>query len=132
MGAYKARSPLWRTLLMGAVAGCYTAMFSGLMLAVGPNCGGLAAQNPGLAKYLTGAIGLPFQLLIIVVRLTGAAGCVAHCVGGWGRWTDGWLGLVKASWRQQEFGVGVLERCLKKAGSGLAGQAGWRACRASA
>lgn len=31
--------------------------------AVGPNCTGIAAQNPGLAKYITGAIGFPFAML---------------------------------------------------------------------
>lgn len=35
--------------------------------AVGPNCPGIAAQNPGLAKYITAAIGFPFVLLIILV-----------------------------------------------------------------
>ncbi len=37
--------------------------------AVGPNCPGIAAQNPGLAKYITAAIGFPFVLLLILVSV---------------------------------------------------------------
>ena len=45
---------------------------------VGPNCGGLAASNPGLARYITGAIGLPFQLMVIMVRCA-ALRCATPC-----------------------------------------------------
>lgn len=37
---------------------------------VGPNCPGIASNNPGLAKYITGAIGFPFALL----QASGAVG----------------------------------------------------------
>lgn len=37
------------------------------MPAVGPNCPGIAASNPGLAKYITGCVGFPFALLFILV-----------------------------------------------------------------
>ncbi|KAI7840455.1 hypothetical protein COHA_005880 [Chlorella ohadii] len=67
MGAYKASQPAWKNLMLAVAAGCYTAMFGALLLMVGPNCGGLAASNPGLARYITGAIGLPFQLMVIMV-----------------------------------------------------------------
>jgi formate/nitrite transporter FocA (FNT family) len=33
---------------------------------VAPNCPGLASSNPGLQKYLMGAIGFPYALLIIL------------------------------------------------------------------
>ena len=41
---------------------------------VGPNCPGIASSNPGLAKYITGAIGFPFALLQILVRV-----CMGSC-----------------------------------------------------
>lgn len=39
--------------------------------AVGPNCPGIASANPGLAKYITGAIGFPFALLQVGNRAAG-------------------------------------------------------------
>lgn len=58
--------PFWKTVLLGAVAGCYVALGAILLLTVGPNCMGIASTNPGLAKYITGAIGFPYALLIIL------------------------------------------------------------------
>jgi formate/nitrite transporter len=66
MGAYKAALPWWKTLLLGALAGCYVSLGGALLLTVAPNCPGLAASNPGLQKYLMGAIGFPYALLIIL------------------------------------------------------------------
>ena len=66
MGAYKAALPWWKIVLLGVLAGCYVALGAGLLLTVGPNCTGIAASNPGLAKYITGAIGFPYALLIIL------------------------------------------------------------------
>ena len=57
LGAYKVSLPFWKTVLLGVLAGCYVALGAALLLTVGPNCMGIAAQNPGLAKYITGAIG---------------------------------------------------------------------------
>lgn len=67
VGTSKAKLPSWQTFMLAVAAGCYTAMFCSLLLMVGPNSHGLAASNPGLARYLIGAIGLPFQLLVIKV-----------------------------------------------------------------
>lgn len=66
-GAYKAALPWWKIVLLGAVAGCYVGLGGALLLTVGPNCMGIASTNPGLAKYITGAIGFPFALLQILV-----------------------------------------------------------------
>lgn len=66
MGAYKASLPWWKTVLMGALAGCYVALGGALLLTVAPNCPGLAQSNPGLQKYLMGAIGFPYALLMIL------------------------------------------------------------------
>ena len=49
--------PFWKTLLLGVVAGLYVGLCAALLMTVGPNCPGIAAQNPGLAKYITAAIG---------------------------------------------------------------------------
>ncbi|GAB4822742.1 hypothetical protein N2152v2_009788 [Parachlorella kessleri] len=66
LGAYKAATPFWKLVLLGWLAGCYVALGAALLLMVGPNCGGIASTNPGLAKYITGAIGFPYALLIIL------------------------------------------------------------------
>lgn len=66
LGAYKAALPWWKTVLLGALAGCYVALGGALLLTVAPNCPGLASSNPGLQKYLMGAIGFPYALLIIL------------------------------------------------------------------
>jgi formate/nitrite transporter len=66
MGAYKAALPWWKIVLLGALAGCYVALGGALLLTVAPNCPGLAQSNPGLQKYLMGAIGFPYALLIIL------------------------------------------------------------------
>ena len=57
LGAAKAAMPFWKTLLLGVVAGLYVGLCAALLMTVGPNCPGIAAQNPGLAKYITAAIG---------------------------------------------------------------------------
>ncbi|PSC67256.1 formate nitrite transporter [Micractinium conductrix] len=67
VGEAKSKLPAWQTVMLAGMAGVYTAMFTSLLLMVGPNCHGMAAQNPGLARYLVGAIGLPFQLMIIKI-----------------------------------------------------------------
>jgi formate/nitrite transporter len=66
MGGYKASLPWWKIVLLGAVAGCYVSLGGVLLLTVAPNCPGLAASNPGLQKYLMGAIGFPYALLMIL------------------------------------------------------------------
>jgi len=66
MGAYKASLPWWKTIILGAVAGCYVSLGGSLLLTVGPNCMGIGASNPGLQKYIMGAIGFPYALLAIL------------------------------------------------------------------
>jgi formate/nitrite transporter len=66
LGAYKASLPWWKIMILGAVAGCYVALGGALLLTVGPNCPGLAESNPGLQKYIMGAIGFPYALLAIL------------------------------------------------------------------
>ncbi|KAI7845020.1 hypothetical protein COHA_001386 [Chlorella ohadii] len=66
-GTYKCNLPWWKIVLLGCVAGCYVGLGGALLLTVGPNCYGIAQTNPGLAKYITGAIGFPYALLQIIV-----------------------------------------------------------------
>ncbi len=75
LGAGKAANPFMKTVVLGVLAGCYVALGAALLLTVGPNCTGMASTNPGMAKYITGAIGFPYALLIILVRLGKLGGC---------------------------------------------------------
>ncbi|PSC72709.1 nitrite transporter NAR1 [Micractinium conductrix] len=98
-GAYKASLPWWKIVLLGMVAGCYVGLGGALLLTVGPNCPGIASNNPGLAKYITGAIGFPFALLQILVcgseLFTGnTALCFAALLEGkikWGGLIKNWV-----------------------------------------
>lgn len=95
LGAYKAQNPFWKTVLLGVIAGCYVALGAALLLTVGPNCLGIAQANPGLAKYITGAIGFPYALLMILVR----AGQLVNCPSEGRASVDdvgqnGWCGCV--------------------------------------
>ncbi|KAL6766578.1 hypothetical protein ACKKBG_A36605 [Auxenochlorella protothecoides x Auxenochlorella symbiontica] len=66
LGAYKAALPWWKIVLAGAMAGMYVSLGGMLLLTVGPNCVAMAGDNPGLARYITGAIGFPYALLTIL------------------------------------------------------------------
>ena len=59
-GAAKAAMPFTKTVMLGVVAGAYVGLCAALLMTVGPNCPGIAQSNPGLAKYITAAIGFPF------------------------------------------------------------------------
>lgn len=64
-GVYKGTQPWWKIVVGGVLAGVYTAMGGIFLLTVGPNCLQIAADNPGLAKLITGTIGLPIGLITI-------------------------------------------------------------------
>lgn len=98
MGAYKTQLPWWKIILLGALAGCYVSLGGALMMTVAPNCPGLAQSNPGLQKYLMGAIGFPYALLAILTcgseLFTGnTALCTVAVLEGKAKWS----GLAK-SW----------------------------------
>lgn len=65
VGVYKGTQPWWKIAVGGVLAGVYTAFGGIWLLSVGPNCPGIAAANPGLAKLITGAVGLPIGLITI-------------------------------------------------------------------
>jgi formate/nitrite transporter len=67
LGAAKALLPVWKTALLGVVAGCYIGFGALLLLHVGCSCPGLAATNPGLQKLVAGVVGLPFGLIMVTV-----------------------------------------------------------------
>lgn len=96
MGAYKTQLPWWKIVLLGIVAGCYVGLGGALLLTVGPNCTQIAANNPGLAKYITGAIGFPFALLqIIVCGSELFTGNTALCFAAWLEGKTKFSGVLK-------------------------------------
>lgn len=58
-GAAKAGAPFGKIFKLGIVSGCHIAFGAFLMIAVGGACPGIAAENPGLQKIISGAFGLP-------------------------------------------------------------------------
>jgi formate/nitrite transporter FocA (FNT family) len=64
LGATKVRQPLWKTLVLSMLAGCYTSFGATLALTVGCNCPGLAATNPGLQRAVMGLYGLPIGAMM--------------------------------------------------------------------
>ena len=69
-GAAKAALPADKVVVLGILAGVYIGLGALLALSVGGNAPALAASNPGLQKFLFGAIGLPMGLLLVIT--TGA------------------------------------------------------------
>lgn len=67
VGVKKAAVPAFKTLIAGVVAGCHIAFGAYLVLSVGANLPGLAQSNPGLQKIISGAFGLPFGLMMVLV-----------------------------------------------------------------
>jgi len=49
------------------LADAFTGLGAMLMLAVGSDCAGLASSNPGLQKLVSGLIGFPCGLLIVLL-----------------------------------------------------------------
>ena len=56
-----------QTFRMGIITGFYVGIGGLLMHAVGGACPEIAASNPGLGKLITGLVGLPSALIIILV-----------------------------------------------------------------
>lgn len=65
-GAGKAKVGVLRVLLLGIAAGAYIAIGGLMALSVGGSSPGLAAANPGLYRFLMGAIGLPFGMTLVM------------------------------------------------------------------
>lgn len=65
-GAGKAKVGVLRVLLLGMMAGAYIAIGGLMALSVGGSSPGLAASNPGLYRFLMGAIGLPFGMTLVM------------------------------------------------------------------
>lgn len=67
LGAAKAANSWQKTFLSGVLSGCHIAFGAYLVLSVGGNCPGLAQTNPGLQKIISGAFGLPFGLMMVLI-----------------------------------------------------------------
>lgn len=67
IGAAKANLPVSKIFVLSLLGGFFIAFGGALAISVGPACPGLASSNPGLLKILTGLVGLPFGLLLVMV-----------------------------------------------------------------
>jgi len=67
MAAAKAAYPVSKTLVLSFLAGAYIAIGGMLLTVVGGGSPALAAANPGLQKFLLGAVGLPAALSMTVL-----------------------------------------------------------------
>lgn len=66
IGAKKAAQPFSKTLLLGIVGGMYLSIGALLAMSVGGSSPALAAANPGMHRFLIGAIGLPAGLTLAI------------------------------------------------------------------
>jgi formate/nitrite transporter FocA (FNT family) len=67
IGAAKASASFGKIFRLGIVAGCLIAFGGYLAISVGCACPGIAASNPGLQKFIMGAIGFPTGLIMTLV-----------------------------------------------------------------
>ncbi|KAG5182078.1 Formate/nitrite transporter-domain-containing protein [Tribonema minus] len=65
MGTKKSLLPFQTIFFLGILSGCHIGF--GALLTVGGNVPAMAAENPGLQKFLIGAVGLPYGLFMTVV-----------------------------------------------------------------
>ncbi len=63
---YKSKMPIKKILLSALLGGAYIAVGSFLALVIGGNLPGLEAENPGLQKFVFGAV-FPIGLIIIAI-----------------------------------------------------------------
>ena len=56
-----------KTLALSVLGGAFIGLGCFLMIAVGGACPGIAADNPGMANFVKGAIGIPFGLILVLV-----------------------------------------------------------------
>ena len=66
-GVAKANLSVAKIFVLGLLAGSYIALGALLMLSCGGNCPGLASTNPGLKAVVSGLIGLPCGLLMVLI-----------------------------------------------------------------
>lgn len=66
LGERKANQPFSTTVILGTLAGAYIATGAFVAMSVGGASPGIAAANPGLHRFLTGAIGIPMGLTLAV------------------------------------------------------------------
>ena len=77
--------------MLGFLAGAYIAFGGFLAIVVGRGSPALAQANPGLAKFVFGAV-FPVGLMLVVIAgselFTGNVGCITPaCLSGRAKWT---------------------------------------------
>ncbi|MHB0857529.1 MAG: formate/nitrite transporter family protein [Anaerolineae bacterium] len=90
-GCAKGDLPLSKQLVMGFLAGAYIAFGGLLAIVVGRGSPALAEANPGLARFLFGAV-FPVGLMLVVIAgselFTGNCGVITPaCLTGAARWS---------------------------------------------
>jgi formate/nitrite transporter len=91
VGCAKVRYDTGRLLTLGFLAGAYIALGGMLAVIVGSGVPGLAAENPGLQKFIFGAV-FPVGLMLVILAgaelFTGnTATCVPAALNGSIRWS---------------------------------------------
>jgi len=91
-GCNKANLPISKQLVLGFLAGAYIAFGGLLAIVIGKGSPGLAQTNPGLAKFVFGAV-FPVGLILVVIAgselFTGNCGVITPaCLSGAARWKN--------------------------------------------
>jgi formate/nitrite transporter len=89
-GCTKSQLPISKQLVLGFLAGAYIAVGSLLAIVVGKGSPELATANPGLAKFLFGAV-FPVGLMLVIIAgselFTGNVGMITcACLTGGAKW----------------------------------------------
>lgn len=79
--------PLGKMTVQSVLAGAFIALGGFLALSVGASLPGIKASDPGLQKFILGAIGLPFGLICVV--LTGGQLFTGNCALVTSAWLQG-------------------------------------------
>lgn len=66
-GVFRSKMPLVTVLLQSIMAGCFIGFGGILCSSVGGDVGLIAQQNPGLQRFLFGAIGFPLSIFLVTL-----------------------------------------------------------------
>ncbi|KAK9808014.1 hypothetical protein WJX73_004279 [Symbiochloris irregularis] len=67
IGAHKARTPFWKTFLLGILGGFYISLGGALAYAIGGQLPEILQTDPGLQKLIFACFGLPMSLMLILI-----------------------------------------------------------------
>lgn len=88
-GAVQGNMGMGRMTVQSVLAGAFIGLGGFLALTVGASLPGIKASDPGLQKFLLGAIGLPFGLICVV--LTGGQLFTGNCALVTSAWLQGYV-----------------------------------------